>query len=189
MKCADLMYKNHNIYSEHIKWVPRGKQAALFSEIDVGPCDDKILISKMRPGHEFALKLLAIKGIGKDHAKFSPVSLASYRLLPEIRLLREISGRDAHLLQKCFSKGVIEIDKNGEAYVKEARYDNCSRNVYRYPELAKAVDMTRVRNHFIFNIESLGAYKAEEVFIEAVKVLKKKCVKLLEELDFEQQEH
>lgn len=49
MKNVDAMYKNHNVYSEHIKWVPKGKQAALHSESDVGPSDDKILISKMRP--------------------------------------------------------------------------------------------------------------------------------------------
>lgn len=181
------MYKNNNVYSEHIKWVPKGKQAAIYTESDVGPCDGKILISKMLPGHELSLKLFAIKGIGKDHAKFSPVTVASYRLLPEIRLLRDVSGRDAHLLQKCFSKGVIDIDKDGFAVVKDARYDDCSRNVYRYPELAKSVDMTRVRNHFIFNIESIGAYKAEEIFIEAVKILKKKCKNLLEELSFENQ--
>lgn len=45
----DAMYKNHNVYTEHIKWVPRGKQGTLFNESQVGPCDDKILISKMRP--------------------------------------------------------------------------------------------------------------------------------------------
>lgn len=27
----------------------------------------------MRPGHELDLKLIAVKGIGSDHAKFSPV--------------------------------------------------------------------------------------------------------------------
>ncbi|KAG5675531.1 hypothetical protein PVAND_005427 [Polypedilum vanderplanki] len=181
----DAMYKNHNIYSEHIKWVPRGKQGTLYNEANIGPCDDKILISKMRPGHEFNIKLLAVKGIGKDHAKFSPVSLATYRLLPEITLLKEIRGKDAQLLQKCFSPGVIEIDKSGIAYVKNARYDNCSRNVYRYPELSKNVEISRVRNHFIFNIESLGAYKPEEIFILAVKTLKNKCDVLLEELNFE----
>lgn len=129
------------------------------------------------------IKLLAIKGIGKDHAKFSPVSLATYRLLPEIKLLRKISGKEAILLQKCFSPGVIEIDKSGVAYVKDARYDNCSRNVYRYPELANSVEMTRVRNHFIFNIESLGAYKPEDIFIYAVKNLRDKCEGLLNSLN------
>lgn len=28
-----------------------------------------------------------------------------------------------------FSSGVIEIDSNGQAQVKDARYDSCSRNV------------------------------------------------------------
>lgn len=180
----DTMYKNHNVYSGQIKWIPKGKQGTLYNETEVGPCESDILISKMRPGHELNLKLLAVKGIGKDHAKFSPVSCATYRLLPEIRLNKEVSGRDAHLLQKCFSPGVIEIDKNDCAFVKNARYDNCSRNVYRYHHLADAVTLSRVRNHFIFNIESLGAYKPEEIFIESVKILKKKCQKLLEELNF-----
>lgn len=167
-----------------MKWIPKGKQATLYNEADLGPCESDILISKMRPGHELNLKMIAVKGIGKDHAKFTPVSCASYRLLPEIRLNHEVSGRDAILLQKCFSPGVIEIDKDQCAYVKNARYDNCSRNVYRFPNLADAVTMSRVRNHFIFTIESLGAYKPEEIFIEAVKALKKKCIFLLEELDF-----
>ena len=180
----DAMYKNHNIYSGQMKWVPKGKQATLYSESDLGPCESDILISKMRPGHELNLKMVAVKGLGKDHAKFSPISCASYRLLPEIKMNREVSGRDAILLQKCFSPGVIEIDKDQCAYVKNARYDNCSRNVYRFPHLADAVTMSRVRNHFIFTIESLGAYKPEEIFIEAVKALKKKCTFLLDELKF-----
>lgn len=179
----DSMYKNHNIYSGQIKWIPKGKQGTLYKEADVGPIDDDILISKMRPGHEFDIKMLAVKGIGKDHAKFSPVATASYRLLPVIRLKREIKGRDAHLLQKCFSPGVIEIDKSECAYVKNARYDNCSRNVFRYTHLADAVELSRVRDHFIFNVESLGALKPDVIFLEAVKVLKKKCQTILEELN------
>lgn len=183
VRSFDSMYKNHNIYSGQIKWIPKGKQGTLYKEADVGTIEDDILISKMRPGHEFNIKLLAVKGIGKDHAKFSPVATASYRLLPEIKLTKEVHGRDAHLLQKCFSKGVIEIDKNDCAYVKNARYDNCSRNIYRYPHLADSAQMSRVRDHFIFNVETLGALKPDEIFIEAVKVLQKKCQKFLDELN------
>ncbi|XP_005181693.1 DNA-directed RNA polymerases I and III subunit RPAC1 [Musca domestica] len=179
----DTIYKNHKVHSGQIKWLPRGKQAQLYSESDVGCIHDDILISQMRPGHEFDLKMVAVKGIGKDHAKFSPVATAFYRLLPEIRLTREVKGKDAQLLQKCFSPGVIGIDENDVAYVKDARYDTCSRNVYRYPQLADSVEMSRVRDHYIFNVESVGALKPDVIFVEAVKVLKKKCRKFLEEIE------
>jgi DNA-directed RNA polymerase I and III subunit RPAC1 len=45
----DAMYKNHSIYTEHMKWVPKGDQGNDHTEASVGPCDDKILIAKMRP--------------------------------------------------------------------------------------------------------------------------------------------
>lgn len=174
--------KNYSCYSGQIKWLPKGRQGTMYKEKDIGPIESDILLAKMRPGHELDLKLLAVKGIGKDHAKFSPVATAWYRLLPEVTLNREVVGRDAYLLQKCFSPGVIEVDKDEKAVVKDARYDSCSRNVYRYPQLADAVTMSRVRDHFIFTIESVGAMEPEDIFIEAVKVLKKKCLTILEEI-------
>lgn len=52
---------------------------------------------------------------GKDHAKFSPVATASYRLLPEISLLESVEGEKAERLKNCFSRGVIELqDVDGE---------------------------------------------------------------------------
>jgi DNA-directed RNA polymerase I and III subunit RPAC1 len=56
-----------------MKWLPIGSQGDIYKAKDVGPVHDDLLISKMRPGHELDLKLHAVKGIGKDHAKFSPV--------------------------------------------------------------------------------------------------------------------
>lgn len=56
-----------------MKWHPIGNQASVHKEADIGPVHPDILISKMRPGHELDLHLIAVKGIGKDHAKFSPV--------------------------------------------------------------------------------------------------------------------
>lgn len=42
------------------------------------------------------------KGVGKDHAKFSPVATASYRLLPVVSLKQEIVGQEAEeLVAKC----------------------------------------------------------------------------------------
>lgn len=178
----DTLYKNHNIYSHQIKWCPIGKQKEVYNETDIGPINDDILISKMRPGHELDIRMLAVKGIGKDHAKFSPVSTATYRLLPEITLKRTVAGNDAKLLQKCFSAGVVGINDIGEAYIENARYDLCSRNVFRYPQLSDAVTMSRVRNHFIFNVETVGSLPPGQIFIESVKLLRKKCRQFLDDL-------
>ncbi|KAK9753541.1 RNA polymerase Rpb3/Rpb11 dimerization domain [Popillia japonica] len=180
------LYKNNNVYSKHIKWLPKGNQSKLLKGIDVGPIHDDILIAKMRPGHELDLKLIAVKSCGRDHAKFSPVATAFYRLLPDIRLVQKVEGEAAERLQKCFSPGVIEIEKNVDgkqvAKVKNARYDMSSRNVYRYDDLKDSVILSKVQDHFIFTVESVGAMASDVIFKEAVHILKNKCLSLLEEL-------
>lgn len=101
---------------------------------------------------EIDLKLFAVKGIGKDHAKFSPVATAFYRLMPEIILQKDFYDDEAEKLQKCFTPGVIEIEeKNGrnKAIVKNARNDMCSRQVYMYEEFKESVKLHKIRDHFI----------------------------------------
>lgn len=46
------------------------------------PVHDDIVIAKLRPGQRIEFEAHCRKGIGKDHAKFSPVATAAYRLLP-----------------------------------------------------------------------------------------------------------
>lgn len=86
----------------------------LFKFSELRPVHDDIVIAKLRPGQELNLRMLCAKGIGKDHAKFSPVATASYRLLPEITLTKPVTGEKADRLAKCFSEGVIQvIEENG----------------------------------------------------------------------------
>ncbi|XP_065216800.1 DNA-directed RNA polymerases I and III subunit RPAC1 isoform X2 [Planococcus citri] len=178
-------YKNDKVLSKDIEWVPIGDQATNFKSSDVGPVNDDILIAKLRPGHELDVKLFAVKGIGKDHAKFQPVATASFRLLPEITLLTEVEGEQAQRLKSSFSDGVIELRKHKgkiKAQVVNARYDSCSRNVFRFDDLKDCVKISRVPDHYIFTIESVGALPPNTLFLEAIKVLKSKCDTILNEI-------
>jgi len=183
----DELYLNHKVLSGHIKWLARGTQTLSVKPKDVAPVHDDIVIAKLRPGHEIEMKLQAVKGIGRDHAKFSPVATAYYRLLPEIKLTKEVSGEMAERLQQCFSPGVIKLieKKKGKkvAVVQNARYDSCSRNVLRHDDLAECVVLSRVKDHFIFSVESVGAMAPETIFTEAIDVLVSKCDLLIKELD------
>ncbi|PIO23006.1 hypothetical protein AB205_0099900 [Aquarana catesbeiana] len=147
------LYLDHKVYTSHMKWLPQGNQSDLFHDIDPPrTVHSDILIAQLRPGQEIHVIMHCVKGVGKDHAKFSPVATASYRLLPEITLLHPIEGEMAERLQKCFSPGVIAVDDvNGKkvASVENARIDTCSREIFRHEDLKNLVRMERVRDYFI----------------------------------------
>lgn len=175
----DEMYDKHKVYSKDIQWVPLGSQADMYKASDIGPIHDDILIAKLRPGHEIDATMYAVKSIGRDHAKFQPVATAFYRLHPKITLLDEIEGEMAQRLKQMFSPGVISLGKKEDgrrvAVVSDARYDSGSRNVFREEDLKDLVQITRIPDHFIFTIESVGALKPDVLFLESIKVLKSKC--------------
>ncbi|XP_053793076.1 DNA-directed RNA polymerases I and III subunit RPAC1 isoform X3 [Vidua macroura] len=155
-------------------------------DADFRPVHDDILIALLRPGQEIDVLMHCVKGIGKDHAKFSPVATASYRLLPDITLLQPIEDEAAETLQKCFSPGVIEVQNiNGKkvARVANARLDTFSREVFRHEGLKNLVRLARVRNHYIFSVESTGILPPDVLVSEAIKILMGKCQRFLNELD------
>ena len=186
----DILYKKSKVYSGDFQWQPFAEQKDLFSE--VRPLHDDILISKMRPGQIIDMEMHAVKGIGKTHAKFSPVATAAYRLLPTITLLKPVVGETASQLQDCFSPGVIEIVRNrhgeNEARVSDARKDSCSREVLRHSHLKDLVKLGKVRDHFIFSVESVTGISSADLVVESIKILMGKCRTFIRALDNEHNE-
>ncbi|EEH42835.1 DNA-directed RNA polymerase core subunit RPC40 [Paracoccidioides brasiliensis Pb18] len=196
------LYSHAHVYAKDITFQPVGRQEAYFPEPDGGirPTNPDILLAKLRPGQKIDIEMHCVKGIGADHAKFSPVATASYRLLPDIRILRPILGMDAVKFAGCFPEGVIGIEtvtaeeasQRGSGYeghegakkavVLDPFKDTVSRECLRHEEFRGKVKLGRIRDHFIFNVESTGQFRSDVLFLESVKVLKLKCRKLKRDL-------
>ena len=69
------LYENSTVYSRHLRWEPQGEQESVFAENPPAPTNPDIVLAKLRPGQEISMELHAIKGVGKAHAKWSPVGV------------------------------------------------------------------------------------------------------------------
>lgn len=197
-------YINSSVYSRHIVWEKQGLQGQQFADGPIEPVSPDILIAKLRPGQELDMILHAHLGKGSDHAKFSPVATATYRLLPTITITKPILGADAIKFQKCFPPGVIGLERvtakeadsddpalavyrgrqgDEKAAVKDPMRDTVSRECLRHDEFKDKVKLGRVQDHFIFNVESTGQFPSDMLFVDAVSVLKYKAKRLLRALD------
>lgn len=147
------LYYDSNVYTGMMKWVPSGQQKSKYKGKEPRPVLDDILLVKLRPGQMVDLHCFARKGVGADHAKYSPVATASYRLLPHIILREPIPLEDQEKFKSCFAPGVIELEKdadgNQQVVVKNPRKDTVSREVLRHKEFQDKVELARIRDHFI----------------------------------------
>jgi len=272
-----LRYINSEVYSKHLTWVPQGDQEERFGDFPPKPLYEDILIAKLRPGQEIEMECFAIKGIGKIHAKWSPVCPVSYRLMPEVQfvvaktlprewfrgnnteeepegstfgktfVLVKPPGLDEYILgniEKTYDRtdmmelgandieptvdvSIPEVDGTRRVYrniklnspmIKPAPQvwdDNarrlkkmCPKNVFdiedvlghvrpvvarprdctmcreciRHPGWAQRMKLRRRRDHYIFQINSVGQYKARDLLTRAVQILRGKVSTLRDEL-------
>lgn len=177
-----------NVYSRDLEWIPQGNQAVKFKS-PIRPVHEDILIAKLRPGQSIAFEAHCRKGVGKDHAKFSPVSTASYRLMPLIEVHEHVQGKDAQTLKEMCPMNVFDIEDMGGNHAMKraiaARPRDCTmcRECIRQPGWQDKVRLSRNFNHFIFSVESTGALSPIELVNEAIQVLIEKCDLVMEGLD------
>ncbi|KAH7684157.1 DNA-directed RNA polymerase protein [Dioscorea alata] len=197
------------VKSDQLKWLPGGSELEMesptpsakprtytsfsrsqdsmpeFANKPLGVKHQDIIIDKLGPGQAIELEAHAVKGIGKVHAKWSPVATAWYRMLPEVILLKEIKGVDAEKLVKKCPVNVFDIEDVGKggkkAVVANPRACTLCRECIRGVNEPQ-VELRRAKDHFIFKIESAGAIPPEVLFTDAVKILEEKCDRVICEL-------
>lgn len=179
-------YTRH-VYSKDLEWMPQGDQESKFPN-QIRPVHEDILIAKLRPGQAIELEAHARRGVGKDHAKFSPVATASYRLMPRIEIIQPVFDEAAEELVNLYEPGVFRLESCQSPHRVKAVVHNpyactMSRNFMRNPILKESIQITRVPNHFIFSIESVGMMAPGVILAESLRVLQGKCRNLIRLVD------
>lgn len=192
------------VLSGNFEWLPEGshwppeseKKFTGFSEnqkvaIDFGgkfprPTNEDIVLARLRPGQAIELEAHAVKGLGKTHSKWSPVATASYKMLPEVHFLKPMEGELADSVVETCPVGVFDIEDlgKGKRRARAANPRKCTlcRECVRPEGWDKYIQLRRVKNHFIFSIESTGALPPDVLFTEAVQILQNKVDMVAAEL-------
>ena len=149
---------------------------------DVKPVYDKIPIVVLGPGQKISFEARARLGRGKEHAKWSPVSVAVHKYVPKITI--DYAKCRAPECSKCVSvcpKKVLELNKDRIIIRDVLSCNICRQCVKACP--FNAIKVSWEEGKYILYIESTGVLRSERIVLEAAKILREKAGKLLSELE------
>jgi len=140
---------------------------------DVKPVNDKILIVKLAPEQKIKLEAYARLGKGKDHAKWQPVSMCTYKYLPQIKIDSKRCNACAECVKLCPEKVLIDMEE-GIKTQDVIECTLCMDCVDACPQNPPAIETSWDKEAFVFKIESTGALPVERILLEALEILDKK---------------
>ena len=135
---------------------------------------EKIPVVKLAQGQKVRLEAYAKLGLGLDHVKWQPTSCCTHKYAADI----QVDHEKCTLCKKCVDaclKQVFAVDEQ----VNVVDLESC--NLCKECEKVCPVDAVRVdriKDAFIFNVESTGALPPERIFLEAIRILKAKTGEL-----------
>lgn len=168
------------VFSKDLVWVPlNDHQKEKFKNNHPKVVDENILITKLGVNQEIELVCYLEKGIGKVHAKWSPVSTAVYKMYPVFTFdyQENFNETEKEDLVKLCPKDVFDIDKSTNRLIAKnpLQCSSCRACIEKYP---KKISFDKVKNHFVFTIESTGCFSSAEIFKRAIHVLKNKALNI-----------
>jgi DNA-directed RNA polymerase II subunit RPB3 len=159
--------------------------------------DAGVAIVKMGPGQRLKLKAVARLGISKEHAKWCPVAVATYKFWPNITINEEqvatlTMEQKQEMVDVCPDR-ILEIDDvTGSIKAVDDAWDRATytEDLYYFQQSIKKrkedddfVIVEPSQERFIFTVESTGAMDADEIVMSALRVLKDRLNYLAQEVE------
>ncbi len=168
---AEATEKTTTVYSRDLK----------SENPDVIPVSEKIPIVKLAPEQKIKLEAYARLGKGKVHAKWQPVSMCTYKYLPQVKIDLERCNACAECVELCPERVLVDM-KEGIKTQNVIECTLCMDCVDACPQNPPAVEISWDKEAFVFEIESTGALPPERIMLEALKILDKKIKDLSKQL-------
>jgi DNA-directed RNA polymerase II subunit RPB3 len=190
VKNTDLEVRN--VTSRDLKCTSEVNQDVKPIDADNENNDHAILIVKLGTNQEISMTCTAKKGIGKEHAKWSPCAVATYQFEPLITLNQEEMGKLSEDQKDSFARCCPTAVFQYQEQMRQVSVDDNRKCMYCLECVKKAKlefgvpDLVTVKvneRKFIFSVETTGALRPEEIVISALNVLKEKLGFLKADLD------
>ena len=159
--------------------------------------DEGISIVKLGPGQHLKLRAIARMGISKEHAKWCPVAVATYRFWPIITINEEACNmltmeQKQELVEACPDR-ILDLDEiTGNLVAVENAYEMATftedlkvaqEAMKKRPEDDDFVHVVQSTDKFVFSVESTGAMDAEDILLSSLRVLKDRLNYLASEVE------
>jgi len=147
------------------------------SDPNIMPVSGEIPIVKLAQGQKIRLEAYARLGRGSEHAKWQPVAVCTVRPSSEIT----IDLKKCDFCKKCIKTCYKQVMRAENDKIEIAEYEKC--DGCKECEKACRKDAIKVetsKDTFLFDIESTGVLPPEEVFDNAIEILKEKTQEFVE---------
>jgi len=134
------------------------------------PVYDNIPVIELFKGQQLMIEAVARLGIGKEHAKYQPVSVCAYKIIPKIEIDESCSACGECV--KVCPRGVLEL-KDGKIVVRDVLACSiCMDCVNACREDSIKIEET---SDFLFTVESTGSLPIRTIMKKGLEALKKKA--------------
>ena len=203
--CAVIFELDVDNRMEEVYEVTSNDIMAKDKEIRVVPCSrheqlqDPVTIMKLGKNQKLKFKMIAHKGTGKIHAKWSPVATCIMHkepivLIDDDKINHQMTSEQRkEMVARCPRKVFSYNEPNDKVQIEKAGDCNLCQECFKYAEQEigtmtgglkgnRAVTIDENDNKFFFTVEATGSLPPVEIVRKAFKILMKKINDFKKEL-------